>query len=211
MSRWALKVSSTLSCCHHVGVMDPVLPNASGSQSAAKWPRSHRIFSLHLYIHFHFPCSVTEISQEPNAVRNVFSVRLRVVTSVGEMRFSSGKWPWGKFPGQSPSGNCRLEHRSVESDVNQMKSNIRLYGFHWRVSTTLLKWEQAQEKQGSCNILHCWLCPAGPNLQWLSPASMLVGFVSVGQHPPSSSSHVPLTWSAEVVCGALAFPLALWW
>lgn len=187
MSCWALKVSSTLSCCYHVGLTGPVLPNASGFQSTAKWPCSHRIFSLHLYIHFHFPCFVTEISQESNAVWNVFSVRLRVVTSVGEMRFSPGKWPWGKFPGQSPSGNCRLEHHSVESDVNQMKSKIRLYGFHWRVSTTLLKWESQLKKcrvaaisSIAVSVQQDPICSSSAQHQCLLVSSL------ANSHPPST-------------------------
>lgn len=126
--------------------MDTSLINARRSQSTANdlalLASSHCIF----YIHFHFPCSVMEISQEPRAVWNIFSVRHRIITSVGETMLSSSKHPQGVFPGQIPSGNRRLELYSIEIGRIAMKSKIKLCRLQRRIFTALWKWESRLKK-----------------------------------------------------------------
>lgn len=99
--------------------------------------------------------------------------------------FSSSKRPWGKFPDQNPGGNHRLELHSVEFDEIQMKSRVRLRGFHWRVSTVLLKWDihgvlqfpplldlssRTQSAEALPSIDACWCC--------LWPTSIFLTFLS---------------------------------
>lgn len=126
---------------------------------------------------------------------------------------SSSKCPQGNFPGQSPSGKCRLELYSIVFDGIQMKSKLRLCRLHWRVSTALKVRKSDQETQGSCSFL---LCPffrgsAQPDQICRSSAQHVkdADAVSVGQHPFSNSSLVPLTptWTVVFVCRNLAFYL----
>lgn len=90
-----------------------------------KRPRPSRVLSLHLQ-----STSISQVlslsSPKSLPLSEMFSVRLGAVTSAGGWMLSSSIHPPGDFPGQSPSGTCRLEMCSVELDGIQMKSKRKL-------------------------------------------------------------------------------------